>query len=1321
MAIKPLQPYLRVTLIVTVSLNLLVSSAGVCVPQATAVPGWSQDLQLGSFSLSPQELKQGVAESITKVDEFRFIRKAAQELGVKAYLFGGTASAFAHYVKWDLMRKKGDPRFYPNRFDFRYINIYRSNQDLDIVVDGPSSAIRRLQSLLSEHFPYLQGTKGAKNAWEVRSLRQTEGDKIALIDNPDFLNQHTDSHSVGLIEITEGETTESIIRDLKDWDNLNNNFLMDVLEGKIHFYFSPKHSSTKYFKEGRNPPIVAVIRYLIKAFQFELHLHEEDLAKIYGITREFNPNSMKGNTYLERWFANNVPKLIQNSMDVEYSMVTLEQLELKEKLSEIGSRSSEGSIAWWMNKEPLPSWPIGTSGATAKSLGIDIVSHETTSFFVYESITRSHKGVPNVLMSRRGVVGERAIFGDGLYTIKGMHSGFIGSGFNIRFKVHPQAREGKDFTIVDNGAYIVFHNRRVLQILPDSLNLDLPGYFSLLVSTKDLTSDDLGVLHRLKLALRSQMVEPTGGAIAYLESAPIETLLLILERDKSPEVFQMVTHILSQKQINKEAFWKIVDAGVSLFMSESSDQPETKTQRERYERWLAKKIPSLVMGLDLDVQDFERMSKMQLFSSPEIQITLLEKKRLFLRSLPQKLDFNSFIETFRNGLFKGLTVEFWTEVLNLQPTIEQLLSAYRIWESYNRSEKLTLAERKILYKVWSRFYELKPNEQHVKDFDRDVRNPNVIIAMAALNFGEPISFAMSVGRSIERDRTKIDAYRRVWRHKAEQFFAMNPSAGELVEIAGLISDPVIDLDLLKYANSKNIFRRRLQMFEFLKKIDFPKQEADAVVQGFNEALKVFVQKYIAMEPSELEIRDFLTHISVTGEVMELFLAAKNFRIQNSIQLSTFLRSFPKPESIGNFMRENPSFLQRIPLSDENLELLLKSLKDTTQIEEMIRRYVIENEQRQDKVLSILLKYQEKLRPVLADEYWSTFGAAFESVYAQGIPADDRSSFSETWLPRLSDAGAYERFLKVYSSQINSIDRLRWTMDEIIQFQAAHGPKVLDQLLKVNDRVLPEIVKNLALRNVELRPTSFEEVVYPLTDVRAFMQIFEVYISTKDVKSGTRFVHFTKTPIGIELDLIKQEVARYSLVNLQVFRPFIENRFLFRWEELAENLVLVPELIDDQELLVEALRYHILVGLQLVGDQSHSEPSKIRLGIKDLIQRVFSAITKSKAVEGHSVLKARLMQEKSRLDAEVFANLGATESKQSLFGSLFTSDEKRRKADVERLYKVTANIKELKSNSFNELLEKMAQRPAWKVHFSYLSKEAPDAAMTLPPNQCKAAL
>ncbi|MEK7356467.1 MAG: hypothetical protein AAB250_08460, partial [Bdellovibrionota bacterium] len=59
------------------------------------------------------------------VTEFEYIRQEAERLGVRVWLFGGTAAAYAHYVKWDELRKLGDHRYQPDRFDYDFTNIYR--------------------------------------------------------------------------------------------------------------------------------------------------------------------------------------------------------------------------------------------------------------------------------------------------------------------------------------------------------------------------------------------------------------------------------------------------------------------------------------------------------------------------------------------------------------------------------------------------------------------------------------------------------------------------------------------------------------------------------------------------------------------------------------------------------------------------------------------------------------------------------------------------------------------------------------------------------------------------------------------------------------------------------------------------------------------------------------------------------------------------------------------------------------------------------------------------------------------------------------------
>jgi hypothetical protein len=41
------------------------------------------------------------------VSQFQYLREVAETAGLRLWLFGGTASSFLHYVKWDLARAKG--------------------------------------------------------------------------------------------------------------------------------------------------------------------------------------------------------------------------------------------------------------------------------------------------------------------------------------------------------------------------------------------------------------------------------------------------------------------------------------------------------------------------------------------------------------------------------------------------------------------------------------------------------------------------------------------------------------------------------------------------------------------------------------------------------------------------------------------------------------------------------------------------------------------------------------------------------------------------------------------------------------------------------------------------------------------------------------------------------------------------------------------------------------------------------------------------------------------------------------------------------------
>ena len=89
--------------------------------------------------------------------------------------------------------------------------------------------------------------------WEVRSLREDYGEKLALLSNPDFTNQHTDSHSVGLISLDPTTPQGEAVKDLLDWNTTANQFFKDVLASSLHYYYNPQHKTTLRFKEGKNP------------------------------------------------------------------------------------------------------------------------------------------------------------------------------------------------------------------------------------------------------------------------------------------------------------------------------------------------------------------------------------------------------------------------------------------------------------------------------------------------------------------------------------------------------------------------------------------------------------------------------------------------------------------------------------------------------------------------------------------------------------------------------------------------------------------------------------------------------------------------------------------------------------------------------------------------------------------------------------------------------------------------------------------------------------------------------------------------------------
>lgn len=517
-------------------------------------------------SIDPKTLGEEVTQRLSRVEQFRFIKEEAEKLGVRVWLFGGTASSFVHYVKWDLQRESGDTRFQADRFDYDFASIYRTNQDMDLAVDGSQEKIQALKATLRSQFPYFLGLK---TQWDLRSLKESTGIagqpgyQEGLLNDFDFLNQHTDSQSTGIIEITDAPDVigalkaalnEHRIRDLRDLNSYPSQFLNDAAKGMITYYYSPRHAETSRSRAGNNPEIFSVVRALVKAFQFDLKFHPEQYQILKKVAQEFRPDDIHQHPDNLRRLKDMSVKLIKHAVSIEAAVNTLEDLGLRKKLSAFDSPGTPGSLAWWMEREPLRGFKIGSiqeakrsleksglkdvrpfeGGKTAKELGIDLVAHTTGDFLAYESITRAHTGDANVLISRASKPGETAIVGDGFYTNRGRIGGKK-AGLTIRFRVHPDAREGIDFFRTND--VLIFLNKNALRVLPESLSMGLVEYFETL-RKGDIADEDRALFARLRRKLQYKAHHLSNDEVKRLEAIVEVELTKTLESQRFiwPEV-----------------------------------------------------------------------------------------------------------------------------------------------------------------------------------------------------------------------------------------------------------------------------------------------------------------------------------------------------------------------------------------------------------------------------------------------------------------------------------------------------------------------------------------------------------------------------------------------------------------------------------------------------------------------------------------------------------------------------------------------------------------------------------------------------------------
>lgn len=514
------------------------------------------------------ELTAHVAAKIEQVLEFKYIRELAQKMGLRVWLFGGTASSFLHYAKWDLASSQGLVDLQRDRLNYDFINIFRSTQDIDLVVDATPEEARKFETIVSNRFPHFHGDRG--KSWEVRTLRFQMGTpgqsdfKEALLDDSDFRFQNTDSHSLGMIEISIPRQ-EPLIRDLKSWHKKRSIFLEDALNQRITYFRSKSHFSTVRAKADQNPEILSVLRVLVKSFQFGLSFSQHDWMQIREISSQFNPNQIQ-NQIAKKKIGDTAKKLVIHAENIEKAINTLDQLDLRAKLISMGNKKLKGDFAWWLNREPLRSKPIGdsTRGHTAKEMGIEVVAHEANSYLSSESIVRSHSGEPNVFISRVDAVGESAAFGNGFYTAKGRAS-TAGTGMTIRFNVAPQAREGSDFIFISD-QIIIFKNKNALKLIPESLSLQFGDVIKLASSVEEnlLDHSDLRLLEIQKRSWNNAKILNELEKIIHSDQA--------VDFDRLFEIIQAIFHLN-----HYEIFTHQVKMGVA---SHIFDQIKSKAQSD---------------------------------------------------------------------------------------------------------------------------------------------------------------------------------------------------------------------------------------------------------------------------------------------------------------------------------------------------------------------------------------------------------------------------------------------------------------------------------------------------------------------------------------------------------------------------------------------------------------------------------------------------------------------------------------------------------------------------------------------------------------------
>lgn len=427
---------------------------------------------------SADDLLVRMAKERSSFHELVFIRQMLDELKIRGWLLGGSTYSYGNFIR-DLMLAENSGEALPDAFQkdangyFRLRNMIRTSQDIDLVIDGSESDKEILEHYLKDQYPYrlarfLESPNSAAgdSAWEVRLLKEEAGHKIALFNNPEFLNIHNDSGSTGIFEITDPPKGEPYVRDLLDWENTGNAFVQNLHGGTLQYFYNENHNATKRAQKGKNPELFSVIRYLTKAFHRNLEIPDTEWRIQQRIVDKFRGVWELHVPYGVDRLRRLAIKMLVNAADIETAWKFIDGVGLRKKLKEIGGEGKY-SLSHWMSKRPLFSralgQAVGEDSKTAQELGLTEVFFPIREPWEYECLLHALPGRANVFSDHK-IQQRKSVLHAVFVALKDRSTE---DQLWVRMQLNPSARLNSDFFIHPEGLSVV--NKNALTVPRESL------------------------------------------------------------------------------------------------------------------------------------------------------------------------------------------------------------------------------------------------------------------------------------------------------------------------------------------------------------------------------------------------------------------------------------------------------------------------------------------------------------------------------------------------------------------------------------------------------------------------------------------------------------------------------------------------------------------------------------------------------------------------------------------------------------------------------------------------------------------------------------